>query len=94
MAFIHSLLRVLILCTAMLGAVAFLSACGNSVSLENYQRLKVGQTFDEVKQIIGEPSRCDETLGVRNCVWGNTDRSIRVNFALDKVLLLSADNLK
>jgi hypothetical protein len=76
-------------------ASAFLlSACGPSLSLANYNRLQVGQSYDEVKQIVGEPARCDEMLGVRTCVWGDEQRGISVNFVGGKVLLLSARNLK
>jgi len=74
--------------------VGLLSACGNQLSLENYNRLKVGQSYDEVRQIVGDPGHCDETLGVRTCVWGDSSRGIRVNFAVDKVVLMSAENLK
>lgn len=85
-----------ILCrTVVLAVVTFLlSACGSSLSLDNYSKLKVGQSYAEVKQIIGDPARCDEMLGVRTCVWGDDQRGISVNFVADKVLLLSAKNLK
>lgn len=72
----------------------WLAACGSQLSLENYNKLKVGQTFAEVKQIIGEPARCDETLGVRSCQWGDEQRGVSANFVGDQVLLLSAKNLK
>lgn len=74
--------------------LALLSACGDKLSLENYSRIKVGQSYEEVRQIVGEPAHCDEVLGVRSCQWGNPSRGIRVNFAVDKVVLMSADNLK
>jgi len=70
-----------------------LSACGNRVSLDNYNKLKTGQSFDEVKKIVGEPARCDEALGIRACAWGDEKRGFSVNFVADKVLLLSAHNL-
>ena len=73
---------------------ALLGACGSQRSLENYNRLKVGQSYDEVKQVIGDPARCDEMLGVRTCVWGDEQRGISVNFVAGKVILLSARSLK
>jgi len=72
----------------------WLAACGSPLSMENYNKIKVGQSFDEVKQVIGEPARCDETLGVRSCQWGDEQRGISVNFVGGQVLLLSAKNLK
>lgn len=79
---------------AILMALGFLvSACGNRVSLDNYNKLKSGQSYDEVKKIVGEPAHCDEVLGLRACVWGDEKRGFNVNFVADKVLLLSAHNL-
>lgn len=72
----------------------FLAACASKVSLENYNKLSVGQSFEEVRQILGDPARCDEALGMRACVWGDEQRGISVNFAAGKVLLHSARNLK
>jgi len=81
--------------TAFLAVSAvLLCACGRQLSLDNYNKLQVGQSYDEVKQIVGEPARCDEMLGVRTCVWGDEQRGISVNFVAGKVLLLSARNLK
>jgi hypothetical protein len=78
----------------VIAGFALLTACGSQLSLENYNKLKVGQTYDEVKQVIGDPARCDEMLGVRTCVWGDEQRGISVNFVAGKVLLLSARSLK
>jgi hypothetical protein len=78
----------------VVAALALLSACGSQLSLENYNKLEVGQSYDDVKKVIGDPARCDEMLGVRTCVWGDEQRGISVNFVAGKVLLLSARSLK
>ena len=54
----------------------------------------MGQKYEEVTAIIGEPSHCDETLGVRSCAWGSEQQGITVNFFGGQVVLLSARNLK
>lgn len=71
-----------------------LAACGSQLNLENYNKLKVGQSYDEVRQVIGDPARCDEMLGVRTCLWGDEQRGISVNFVAGRVMLLSARNIK
>lgn len=71
-----------------------LAACGNQLSLENYNKLKVGQSYDEVKKIIGDPARCDEMIGIRSCVWGDEQRGVKIGFVAGQVMLLSATNLK
>lgn len=75
-------------------AIGVFSGCAQNISLENYNRLRVGQSYDEVKQIIGEPARCDEMLGVRTCAWGTEQRGITIGFLGGKALLLSAQNLQ
>lgn len=75
-------------------AAILVAACGSRLSLENYSKIHTGQTFDEVKQILGDPARCDEALGVRSCVWGDEQRGINVNFLAGQVVLHSARNLK
>ena len=71
-----------------------LIACSSKISLDNYNKLKAGQTYEEVKQILGEPARCDEVIGIRTCQWGEEQRGISVNFVAGQVILLSARNLK
>ena len=85
----------LALCKLAIIAISgiLLCACGSRVSLDNYNKLKTGQSYSEVKVILGEATNCDEMLGIRACVWGDEKRGINVNFVSDKVLLLSAHNL-
>lgn len=77
-----------------LSVCLLVAACSNKLSLENYNKLRTGQSFDEVKQLLGDPARCDEALGVRSCVWGDEQRGINVNFVGGQVILHSARNLK
>ncbi|MBL8413960.1 MAG: DUF3862 domain-containing protein [Propionivibrio sp.] len=71
-----------------------LAACGSQLSLENYNKLKVGQSYEDVRKIIGEPARCDEMLGIRTCIWGEEKQGITINFVAGQVMLLSATNIK
>jgi len=78
----------LLLCSALL------ASCGSQLSMDNYNKLKVGQSYEDVKKIIGEPTRCDEMIGVRTCVWGDEQKGISIGFVVGQVMLLSAQNLK
>ena len=69
-------------------------ACSSKVNLENYGKLRTGQSYEDVTKIRGDPARCDEVLGIRTCVWGDEQRGISVNFVAGQVMLLSAKNLK
>ncbi|HMY05465.1 MAG TPA: DUF3862 domain-containing protein [Accumulibacter sp.] len=73
---------------------ALLIGCNQKLSLENYDKLKIGQSYDEVKQIVGEPAQCDEVLGVRSCRWGDDKRGILAAFLAGKVVMLSANGLQ
>ena len=73
---------------------ALLTACGSQLTLEKYNQLKVGQTYEDVKKVLGDPARCDEVMGVRACTWGDEKAGVSVNFVAGQVLLFSAKNLK
>ncbi|MCM8613911.1 hypothetical protein [Accumulibacter sp.] len=79
-------------------AVAALSVlllgCSPRVSLDQFNRLRTGQSYEEVREIVGDPASCDEMIGLRHCVWGTPERGIRVGFLGGKVVLLSAHNLQ
>lgn len=70
-----------------------LAAC-SKVTMDNYNRLKVGQGYDEIVAVLGQPARCDEVLGVRHCLWGDEQRNVKIGFVAGKALTMSANNLK
>ena len=72
---------------------SLLAAC-SKLTMENYGRLKMGQSYDEVVAILGQPARCDELLGIRQCQWGDDTRNIKIGFAANTALTLAATNLK
>lgn len=65
----------------------------SKVTKENYGRLKVGQDYAEVVQILGQADECGGALGVKNCRWGDDRKHISVKFAGDKVILFSSQGL-
>ncbi len=66
----------------------------SKLTLDNYNKITSGMTYEEVTQLIGSPDTCDDVMGVRNCTWGNERRSVNVSFLGGKVLLFSSSNLK
>lgn len=77
----------------LLGLVLALVACSR-LTLENYDKITVGMSYDEVTRLIGPPDQCDDVMGVRSCRWGDEKRSVHVNFVAGQVLLFSSSNLK
>lgn len=76
-----------------MGLMLVLLGCGK-LTLENYNKIAMGMTYDEVTRLIGKPDRCDDLMGVRSCQWGDEERSVNVNFVSGKVLLFSSSNLQ
>lgn len=75
------------------GLLLALLGC-SKLTLENYNKIEPGMSYDEVTRLIGPPDKCDDLMGLRSCTWGDEQRSVSVTFASDKVLLFSSSNLK
>lgn len=80
-------MKSLLLCTLLL-----LTGC-SKITLENYDKLKTGMSYEAAIAILGTPSTCDEVLGVKNCRWDHPPSHIAVSFLGGKILLTSAENL-
>lgn len=76
-----------------LGLLLAVAGCSR-LTQENYDRIAVGMSYDEVVELIGTPEACDDVMGVRSCTWGDETRSVKVNFLAGEVLLYSSTNLK
>lgn len=76
-----------------IGLLLVMLGC-SKVTLENYNKISVGMSYEGVTQLIGPPDECDDVMGVRNCLWGDEKRSINVSFVGDKVLLFASNNLQ
>ncbi|HJW02904.1 MAG TPA: hypothetical protein VJ548_06450 [Azospira sp.] len=77
----------------VLAACLLLAAC-SKVTLENYNKLEMGQSYEQTVTLLGDPARCDEVIGVRQCLWGSEEKGVSVNFVAGKVVLFAARNLK
>jgi len=69
------------------------TAC-SKLSMDNYQQLKTGMSYDEVIAIIGKPESCEEALGTRTCIWGNDKKQIKAAFLAEKAMLFSHQGLQ
>ena len=70
-----------------------LLAC-SKMTLEHYNKIDAGMSYEEVTDLIGRPAKCDDLMGLRNCTWGDDKQSVNVSFVGGKVLLFSSHNLK
>ncbi len=82
-----------VLLLSICGFLLLTVGCGGKVTKENYDKLKVGQDYDEVVQILGKADECSATLGIKNCRWGDDAKHISVKFAGNKAILFSSQGL-
>ena len=79
---------------ALIIVPALLAVACSKVTAENYAKIKSGQTYGEVVESLGKPSRCDDIAGFRSCIWGDEKSNITVRFAGERVILHSATNIR
>jgi hypothetical protein len=77
---------------AAFGVLLLVLGC-SKLTLDNYSRIAMGMTYDDVVKLIGAPASCDDVMGMRNCKWGDDTRSVTVSFLGGKVLLFASSNL-
>jgi outer membrane protein assembly factor BamE (lipoprotein component of BamABCDE complex) len=87
--------RVSTLCTVLLVMVLCLqlTACSN-LTQENYDKIKMGMSFQEVEKLLGSGPTCDSAMGMKSCTWGTPDRYVKIQFVAEKVALHAAKGLK
>jgi hypothetical protein len=71
----------------------FTTGCDN-LSQENYDKIKMGMSLQEVEKLLGSSPTCDSAVGMKNCTWGTAEKHIKVQFVADRVALHSAKGLK
>lgn len=76
----------------VVATAVLLAACGK-LSMENYNQLKVGMSYQEVSAIIGDANSCEEVIGTRSCVWGDDSKGIKAGFVADKAIAFSHKGL-
>ncbi|MBC3767490.1 outer membrane protein assembly factor BamE domain-containing protein [Neptunicella marina] len=71
-----------------------LSAC-SKVTMENYDKLEVGMSQQDVKSLLGAPDACEEKFGTNSCIWGDkSSRFIKVSFIADKAVFFEKNALE
>ena len=73
-------------------ALLLITGC-SKVTKENYDKLKIGQDYDQVVEILGKADECGGAMGIKDCRWGDDKRHISVKFAGNKVVIFSAKGL-
>ena len=72
--------------------ITLLSGC-NRVTEENYERLAIGMSLNEVESIIGKAGKCNEQYADQNCLWGNKKKYIRAMFTSGRLVSYYSEGL-
>jgi hypothetical protein len=75
-------------------AVLLLATGCNKLTMENYDRLRLGMEYTEVVSLLGKPDNCSEAMGVRSCVWGGEKKNITVLFLGETATFFTHTGLK
>ena len=78
---------------ALLAGLLMLAGC-NPVTQENFAKLEAGMSRQQVEELLGKPGECAGALGMSSCTWGQKNRFISIQFAVDKVMMFSGQGLK
>jgi hypothetical protein len=70
-----------------------LTACSN-LTQENYDKIKMGMSFQEVEKLLGSGATCDSAMGMKSCTWGDNNHYVKIQFMADKVVIHAAKGLK
>ena len=68
---------------------SFMMVGCSKLTTENYEKLKVGMSYEEVTTILGASTECSEALGTKSCTWGSGVKYIKVKFVADKAIFFS-----
>jgi len=78
-----------------ISVISLLALAGCSkVNKENYDKIKIGMNFEEVVGVLGKPDTCEEPLlKTKSCMWGPSDKQIKIKFAGDTVVWRSSEGI-
>ncbi len=78
-----------------IGIFSMLALAGCSkINQENYDKIKIGMSYEKVVGVLGEPNSCeDPILKTKSCTWGSSEKQIEIKFAGDTVIWRSSKGL-
>jgi uncharacterized lipoprotein NlpE involved in copper resistance len=85
--------KLMIISATALTLLLLLIGCSR-LTQENYDKIKLGMSFQEVEKLLGSGPICDSALGMKSCTWGSADKFVKVQFVSEKVVLHVAKGLR
>ena len=74
-------------------SILALAGC-SKVNKENYDKIKIGMSYEKVVGVLGKPGTCeDPILKTKSCMWGSPDKLIKIKFVGDIVAWRSSKGI-
>ncbi len=74
-------------------ALAIALAGCSKVNQQNYDKLKMGMSYAEVVQLLGEPEQCESLVAFKSCTWGKDPKTITIRLVGENVILFESKGL-
>ena len=85
--------RPLVLLVCIISLLLFMGC--SKVDKENYDKIKMGMSYEEALGVLGKPDSCEDLmLKTKNCIWGTSDKQIKIKFVGDTVAWRSSKGLQ
>ena len=66
----------------------------DTVNKENYDKIKIGMSYEEVVGILGNPDTCEDPIvKTKSCMWVSSDKQIKIKFVADIVAWRSSEGI-
>jgi hypothetical protein len=86
------MIKLLVLAICVFSILA-LAGC-SKVNKENYAKIKIGMSYEEVVVVLGKADTCEEpVLKTKSCMWGSSDKQIKIKFVGDNVAWRSSKGI-
>lgn len=66
----------------------------SKLTKDNYNKLSIGMSYDEVVKILGSADKCDDGVALKSCKWGDEKAYVSIQFIGGKASLFSNKNIK
>jgi hypothetical protein len=86
------MIKLVVLAIFMVSIFSFVGC--SKVSKENYDKIKIGMSYEEVVGVLGNPDTCEEpVLKTKSCMWGTSEKQIKIKFVGDIVAWRSSKGI-
>jgi hypothetical protein len=89
---VKMMIKLVMLAICMFSVLAIVGC--DKVNKENYDKIKIGMSYEEVLGILGKPDTCqDPVWKTKTCIWGSSDKQIKIKFVVDTVAWRSSKGI-